>query len=253
MTVAAGSAALAADMLVTMTSAGDSAPTTSVAWTGDISPTQIAANTDNYDPTGLSTAAVLRLTTDASRNITGLAGGADGRIVVIHNVGSFNIVLKDETTSTAANRFALSADVTLVPDNVCVLQYDSTTSRWRAFSAPTDLSAATAHIAASAAVHGLPASVNVLGNRSAAGESVQRGTITSLTTGGAMTFYQVYGDVVFAVAFSSTPIVVSGGTTTDVVHFAGAQAVTTTGFTYRRLSNTDAQAAANCGWVALGT
>lgn len=104
----------------------------SFALTGDITPTQIAATTNDYNPTGLATAAVLRLSTDASRNLTGLQSGADGRIIIIANVGSFNLVLKDENaSSSAANRFALTADVTLTPDTVVLLQYDSTSSRWR--------------------------------------------------------------------------------------------------------------------------
>lgn len=100
---------------------------------GDISPAQITSNQNDYNPTGLSTASTLRLNSDASRNITGLQGGADGRIIVIHNVGSFAIVLKDDdgATSTAGNRFALNSDVTLVADECAVLQYDSTSSRWR--------------------------------------------------------------------------------------------------------------------------
>jgi len=101
---------------------------------GDISPSQITSNQNDYNPTGLSTASTLRLSTDASRNITGLQGGSDGRIVNIVNVGSFNIVLKDDdgSTSTAGNRFALSGDITLAPDDGVILQYDSTSSRWRA-------------------------------------------------------------------------------------------------------------------------
>lgn len=100
---------------------------------GDISPSQITANQNDYNPTGLSTASTLRLNSDASRNITGLQGGADGRIIVIHNVGSFAIVLKDDdgSTSTAGNRFALNADVTLSSDECAILQYDSSSSRWR--------------------------------------------------------------------------------------------------------------------------
>lgn len=104
-----------------------------IAFAGDISPSQITTNQNDYNPTGLSTAAVLRLSTDASRNITGLAGGADGRVIIIANVGSFNIVLTDsDTNSTAANRFDLSGDYTLQPSQVVVLLYDSTSSRWRA-------------------------------------------------------------------------------------------------------------------------
>lgn len=100
---------------------------------GILSPAQITADQNDYNPTNLATAAVLRLNTDASRNLTGLAGGADGRVILIHNVGSFALVLKDESaSSTAGNRFALNADVSLGADSSTMLQYDSTSSRWRA-------------------------------------------------------------------------------------------------------------------------
>ena len=100
--------------------------------TGDISPTQITANQNDYNPTGLSTAVVLRLSTDASRNITGIAGGADGRLLTLFNIGSFPVVLKTaDTGSSAANRFDFDTDVTLQPDQGIVLLYDSTDSRWR--------------------------------------------------------------------------------------------------------------------------
>lgn len=104
------------------------------AFSGVISPAQITANTNDYAPTGLASATVLRLNTDASRNLTGLTGGAAGRLVVIHNVGSFNLVVKNaDSGSTAANRFAISADVTLTPDQSLALIYDATSSRWRLF------------------------------------------------------------------------------------------------------------------------
>lgn len=107
------------------------------ALTSDISPTQIAADQNDYSPTSLSTSSVLRLTSDAARNITGLAGGADGRIIIIHNVGSYAITLKDESSSSsAANRFALSADISIAVDTSVLLQYDSTSSRWRAIAWP---------------------------------------------------------------------------------------------------------------------
>lgn len=99
---------------------------------GDISPAQITSNQNDYNPTGLSGATVLRLSSDASRNITGLQGGADGRVIAIVNVGSNNIVLKDaDSGSSAANRFALSGDITLAADDGLILQYDSTSSFWR--------------------------------------------------------------------------------------------------------------------------
>jgi len=102
------------------------------ALTSDISPTQITANQDDYNPTSLSTSSVIRLDSDAAYNITGLQGGSDGRVVILHNVGSYTLTLTDEdASSTAAYRFALYADYALYADTSAVLQYDSTSSRWR--------------------------------------------------------------------------------------------------------------------------
>jgi hypothetical protein len=87
---------------------------------------------------GFSTATTLRLNTDASRNITGLAGGAGGRVIVIHNVGAFNIVLTNQdAASTAANRFLFGGDMTLAADTSVTIKYDDvTSSRWRAITSP---------------------------------------------------------------------------------------------------------------------
>lgn len=102
--------------------------------TGVISPTQIAANTDNYAPTGGATASRWRLSTDASRNLTGISiSQADGWRLKLINVGSFAIVLKHDVTSTAANRFYCpnSLDFTLMPNQGVDIEYDGTSSRWR--------------------------------------------------------------------------------------------------------------------------
>ena len=101
-------------------------------FSGTVSPSQITSNQNNYNPTGWSSATVMRLSTDASRNITGIYGGSAGRLAVLHNIGSFNFVLKDsDASSDAENRFALDADLTVRPDWTAVLQYDSTSQRWR--------------------------------------------------------------------------------------------------------------------------
>ena len=104
--------------------------------TGAISPPQITANQNDYAPSGLSTASTLRLSTDASRNLTGIAAGADGRTIIIHNVGAQSLVLKNDVTSTAANRLVLGADTTLTADTSITLRYDGTSSRWRAMTSP---------------------------------------------------------------------------------------------------------------------
>lgn len=98
----------------------------------DVSPSQITTNVDNYAPTGIATAATLRLSTDASRNITGIsASQVDGRELTIINVGAQNIVLMNNVTSTAANRFLLNADLIILPEQAVRLVYDATSSRWR--------------------------------------------------------------------------------------------------------------------------
>lgn len=98
-----------------------------------VTPAQITADQDNYNPTGLGTAFVLRLDTDASRNISGLMAQTNGRIVAICNVGANNIVLFNLAAglSDAANQFALNGDQTLAPNESCILQYDGSSSRWR--------------------------------------------------------------------------------------------------------------------------
>lgn len=115
-----------------------------LALVGDISPAQITANQNDYNPTGLADASVLRLSTDASRNLTSIAGGSDGRVLLILNIGSNNLVLKDDdgATGTAGNRFALSGDVTLAGDQGAIIWYDSTSSRWRIFATSAALGGA---------------------------------------------------------------------------------------------------------------
>lgn len=135
--------ALLADSATSATNVTGAA-TSAFALTADITPTQITANTNDYAPTGLSTANTLRLSTDASRDLTGLTGGSDGRLMIVHNVGSNALVLKNESaSSTAANRFALGgADVTLAANQSVTLQYDATSSRWRSVAGAGGLSIA---------------------------------------------------------------------------------------------------------------
>lgn len=108
--------------------------TADVSFSGDITPSQITADQNDYNPSGLSTAAVLRLSSNAARAITGIQGGADGRILLIYNIGSFTITLKNaSTSSSAANRFAVNADLAIKAGGGCALIYDSTASRWVVF------------------------------------------------------------------------------------------------------------------------
>jgi hypothetical protein len=103
---------------------------------GVISPAALAADQNDYSPTGFSGAAIVRQDGGAAdRNITGLAGGAEGRILAIINIGTTNsLVLKDQSASSSAtNRFLFGADVTVGPNKEIALRYDAVSGRWRAF------------------------------------------------------------------------------------------------------------------------
>lgn len=104
---------------------------------GVISPAQLVANTDNWNPTGLATANVIRVSTDASRNLTGIVAPAvDGTLILLINVGTNNLVLVHDATSTAANRFfcAGAGNQTVNEGDAVWLWYDGTTDRWRPIS-----------------------------------------------------------------------------------------------------------------------
>ena len=105
---------------------------------GTLTPTALSGNVDNYAPAGIENALALRIGGGAAnRNITGITGGIDGRIITITNIGTTNnLVLVNDATSTAANRFLLSAanNVTLPPSTALALRYDGTSQRWRPFT-----------------------------------------------------------------------------------------------------------------------
>lgn len=105
--------------------------------TGVLTPAQITSNTNNYAPTDLATATVLRLNTSGIFNITGLTGGSAGRILVIHNIGTNAFILIPESaSSTAANRFSLSQEIRIAPNQSITLQYDATLTRWKSIVEP---------------------------------------------------------------------------------------------------------------------
>jgi hypothetical protein len=110
--------------------------TETLALQGDITPTILSADQNNYNPTGLADATIVRLeASGADKTITGLAGGADGRVIILMNIGTtYNIFLIHESaSSSAANRFdnPLALNNSIVPRGMIALIYDSTTSRWR--------------------------------------------------------------------------------------------------------------------------
>lgn len=107
--------------------------------TSVLTPTAISASQNNYAPTGHADAYHFRLSPlGASRAITGLAGGVEGREVIISNI---NLVADANTItlnhnnagSSAGNRFyfAGGTDVVVASGTSVRLIYDATTSFWR--------------------------------------------------------------------------------------------------------------------------
>lgn len=113
-------------------------------WQNAATLTQIAANTNNYE-VGENLQCVVRISSDAARDITGIAAPTISTTVtpsawwlILQNVGSFNITLKDNSgSSSAGNKFAFDADIVLKPDQCAFLIYDSVATVWRALSMPS--------------------------------------------------------------------------------------------------------------------
>lgn len=102
---------------------------------GPASPSQITANQNDYAiPVGAAARCLLRLSTDASRTITGIVPEQDADLIVVVNVGSNDLVLAHENASSAAANRIISptgANYTLGANESATLWHDATTSRWR--------------------------------------------------------------------------------------------------------------------------
>jgi microcystin-dependent protein len=101
-----------------------------------ITPAQLTVNTNDYNPASLTSAGVLRLSSNARINITGLtAPVSDGTTKFIQNVGTFPLVFTfQDALSSAANRFAFA--ITLGGGQSMTLQYDLTAALWRSVGQP---------------------------------------------------------------------------------------------------------------------
>src|SRR5262249_1695003 len=102
-------------------------------------PGQITGNQNNYNPGNAFY--IQAWTTDASRNVTGMTVNTStdgGRIMLICNVGSFNLVLQHlNAGSSGNNQFSCStgADITLTPGQAADVWYDTNAAfnKWRVF------------------------------------------------------------------------------------------------------------------------
>lgn len=91
-------------------------------------PATLSTNQNNYVPGNYD---VLNLSSNASVNITGISGGVKGRSLTLHNVGSYNIIFKNESSlSLSANRFDMGYDVVIRPNDAITFYYNSTLLKW---------------------------------------------------------------------------------------------------------------------------
>lgn len=103
--------------------------------TSVISPTQLTANQNNWNPTGLSSARIIRISSDAARTITGIVAQPAGTLLTIYNTGSQNIILAhaDTVNSSAANVIICpgAVSLTLNGGDSATIWYDSVNALWR--------------------------------------------------------------------------------------------------------------------------
>lgn len=107
-------------------------------------PDQLTASANDYAfaatpalPGGNDELTFQRLSSDASRTITGIAAKGHAFVYVLANVGSFDIVLADQSSSSAAaNRIVTgtAASLTISAAASVTLVYDVTSARWRVVS-----------------------------------------------------------------------------------------------------------------------
>jgi hypothetical protein len=98
--------------------------------------TSITGNQNDYRPLEIDDAWVLRVSTDASRTITGIYNFDldHHRILLVLNVGNFDLVLAHNSGSSSA-RYRIScpgaANLTLTTGEAAILFYDHSSGPWR--------------------------------------------------------------------------------------------------------------------------
>ena len=90
-----------------------------------------SSDQNDYDA---GVADIVRLTPSANVTLTGLAGGSDGVVRVLYNVGTHAVTLSSgNTNSVETNRFSIvSGNAVLSEGDSSSVWYDGTSQRWRA-------------------------------------------------------------------------------------------------------------------------
>lgn len=126
-----------------------------IGFAGPIEPAQLAADVDDWAVPLIGTNVVkvkADLNNGLGHKIKGIAGGYEGRVLVIENVGITGngpvILAAEQTSSVAANRFAGSVDYPIqIGESVAIIKDESATSggpRWRIVGASSYIAKAAA-------------------------------------------------------------------------------------------------------------
>lgn len=118
-----------------------------VQFSSSISVALSASTYNDWAPSGLTDSTVVRITPTGRAAITGIAGGTDGRLLIIQNVamaGNEVHIQNESTSSTLANRIRIGTPGSfqsglVISSGGCVfLQYDIISSRWREVSSSSN-------------------------------------------------------------------------------------------------------------------
>ena len=210
--------------------------TKDVLLTGYINPTSFSTPRHDWAPTNFDTAFAVAVTTTASTDITGIAGGADGRIIFLYNAtASYTITLKNVSgSSSAGNQFFLAADLALPPGAGVVLLYRA--SYWRAVGAAGESAAAGTLTGATLASNVLASSLTsvgtLTGGATGAGFTIALSTSTvtgllGLARGGANADLSGTGPGVLRQASAGANVTV--GQALDLIILKDVKAATTEG------------------------
>jgi hypothetical protein len=102
-----------------------------IVWTGVVTAI-LGASPVNDLGTDISAASKLALTMTGDTTLTGLAGGIEGKLIMIVNRDAVDTLTiePEDGGSTAANRFSINGSLIVPPLCGALFQYDGTISRW---------------------------------------------------------------------------------------------------------------------------
>ena len=97
-----------------------------------ITPATLTTTADDYNPTDFDIAALVRLSSSTTVNITGMQAPSVFTVKYFVNAGA-NIIkfLDEDSGSLAANRFSINADISMQANEGVIAIYDTISARWR--------------------------------------------------------------------------------------------------------------------------